>query len=54
LAHDIAHVPQGVPRHSTIGIMKAQFSQHDFDDMRLQPLRLTREDIAFREEPNVS
>jgi hypothetical protein len=47
LAHEIAHVLQGVPRHSAIGIMKAQFSQDDFDDMRFRPLRFTQEDIAL-------
>jgi hypothetical protein len=33
LAHEFAHVMQGVPRHSDSGIMKAHWSDRDFQEM---------------------
>jgi hypothetical protein len=41
LVHEIAHVLQGVTRHSEEGVMKARFTQADRRQMRSAPLPFT-------------
>lgn len=45
MAHEIAHVLQGVARHSDSGVMKAVWESADYDVMALRPLPFTAEDI---------
>lgn len=45
LVHEIAHILQGVARHSESGIMKAQWDKADFVRMRLVPMSFTEEDV---------
>jgi hypothetical protein len=47
LAHEIAHILQGVDRHSETGLMKATWSSADFRKMYIQPLRFTPDDIEL-------
>jgi hypothetical protein len=44
LAHEIGHVLEGVDRHSQEGVMKARWSQKDFEEMQKAPLRFGPED----------
>jgi hypothetical protein len=45
LVHEIAHILQGVPRHSDEGLMKARWTQEDYNSMLRKPLEFTSEDI---------
>jgi hypothetical protein len=45
MAHEIAHLLQGISRHSETGVMKARWDSHDFLQMTQEPLRFTPEDI---------
>jgi hypothetical protein len=45
LVHEIAHVLEGVDRHSSAGIMKAHWSAGDYLEMRRKPLVFAPEDI---------
>jgi hypothetical protein len=45
LAHELAHAMQGVPRHSEAGILKAQWSNADFQEMIYQRLVFTNLDV---------
>jgi hypothetical protein len=45
IAHEVTHILQGAMWHSEIGIMKAQWSGEDFQEMDWKPLRFTDEDI---------
>src|SRR5215469_15385250 len=45
LAHEIAHVLQGLSRHSSSGIMKAKWSSCDYADMRRNSFGFALEDI---------
>jgi hypothetical protein len=47
LAHELAHVMQGVARHSDSGIMKAIWSSKDCDAMASHQLAFTRLDIEL-------
>ena len=47
LVHEIAHVLQGVARHSDEGIMKAQWSLADYSQMHFQPLAFTPLDVEL-------
>jgi len=47
LAHEIAHVLQGVARHSIVGVMKAQWTDHDFDELVHGRLPFTAEDVRL-------
>jgi len=44
LAHEITHVLQGVARHSSSGVMKTNWEEHDFHDMFWKPLPFAPED----------
>jgi hypothetical protein len=45
LAHEIAHILQGVQRHSESGLMKPQRDDADFFEMARKPLGFTEEDV---------
>lgn len=45
LTHEIAHILQGVARHSDSGIMKAHWDKADLIRMRLVPLSFTEGDV---------
>jgi hypothetical protein len=47
LVHEIAHILQGISRHSATGMMKAQWDPDDYYEMRSHPLRFTAEDIRL-------
>jgi hypothetical protein len=44
LAHEIGHVLEGAPRHSSQGILKANWNGRDYGSMSVLELRFTRED----------
>ena len=45
LAHEIAHVLQGISRHSETGVMKAQWNDRDYDAMEQERLEFTSFDM---------
>jgi len=45
LVHEVAHVLQGVKRHSDNGVMKANWTGEDFAQMRRKALPFTADDI---------
>jgi hypothetical protein len=47
LAHELAHVMQGVVRHSESGILKAQWSNDDFEEMIFHKLVFTNFDVEL-------
>jgi len=47
LAHEITHVLQGIARHSASGLMKARFSENDFQQMLIRPMPLTPDDARL-------
>jgi hypothetical protein len=47
LAHEIAHVLQGVARHSSEGVMKARWNALDCSEMARKPLGFTAEDVEL-------
>jgi hypothetical protein len=47
LAHELAHAMQGVARHSESGIMKAQWSRDDYQEMVFHKLRFSATDVAL-------
>src|SRR5580704_15859825 len=47
LAHELAHVMQGVGRHSESGILKAQWSNTDFEEMIFHKLVFTNFDVEL-------
>ena len=47
LAHEIAHVLQGIARHSELGIMRARWTDNDFKQMGIKAITFTAEDIQL-------
>jgi len=47
IAHEVAHILQGLVRHSESGIMKAQWTGPDYQQMNGKPLRFTDEDVTL-------
>jgi hypothetical protein len=47
LAHEIAHVLQGISRHSASGIMKPKWDARDYAEMRGNTLRFTEDDVSL-------
>jgi hypothetical protein len=47
LAHELTHVLQGFARHTGAGLMKAHWSEDDFQQMSIRPMTLTADDIQF-------
>jgi hypothetical protein len=45
LAHELAHVMQGVGRHSASGILNAQWLHADFEEMMFHKLAFTDLDV---------
>jgi len=47
IAHEVAHILQGLVRHSQGGIMKAQWDGADYQQMTWKPLQFTDEDVML-------
>lgn len=47
MTHEIAHLLEGVSRHSETGVMKAKWDARDFDLMTYHPLLFAPEDIEL-------
>ena len=47
LAHEIAHVLQGVARHSETGVMRARWQENDFRQMGIGVLTFATEDVRI-------
>ncbi|MBV8847144.1 MAG: hypothetical protein JO307_30410 [Bryobacterales bacterium] len=47
LAHEIAHLLEGLNRHSEQGIMKAHWDPADYEEMSVRPLSFAPEDVAL-------
>ena len=47
LAHEIAHVLEGVAQHSSEGVMKAKWNERDCDELTRKPLRFAAEDLEL-------
>jgi hypothetical protein len=47
LAHEIGHVLEGVARHSSEGVMKANWSVRDCAELVRQPLPFAPEDVEL-------
>ncbi len=47
MAHELAHVLQGISRHSATGIMKGNWTSEDLQNMRFKPLHFTQKDIEL-------
>jgi len=47
LVHEIAHVLEGIDRHSATGIMKDKWDDNDYFQMRRKPLRFAPEDVTL-------
>ena len=47
LAHEIAHMLQGIARHSEVGILRPVWRPEDYFDMRLGKLTFTKEDVQL-------
>jgi hypothetical protein len=47
IAHEVAHILQGLMRHSDNGIMKAQWTGADYQRMSSRPLAFTDEDVKL-------
>jgi hypothetical protein len=45
LVHEITHILEGIDRHSESGVMKAHWSNEDFNAMRCKPLAFADEDV---------
>ena len=49
IAHEIAHILQGVARHSETGLMKERWEYSDYVEMQRRPLRIAPFDIELIE-----
>ena len=47
LVHEITHILEGVSRHSEMGIMKANWTSHDYSEMRRKALLFAPEDVEL-------
>jgi hypothetical protein len=45
MTHEIAHLLEGISRHSQTGVMKARWEAHDFAQMAYTPLPFAPEDV---------
>jgi hypothetical protein len=45
LVHEITHVLESIATHSGAGMMKARWTQRDYEDMSRQPLKLADDDL---------
>jgi hypothetical protein len=47
IAHEVAHILQGIHRHSESGVMKATWTGADYQRMAWKPLPFTDEDVLL-------
>jgi hypothetical protein len=47
LVHEITHKLQGICRHSSTGIMKSNWTEHDYYDMQKKTLSFASEDVEL-------
>jgi hypothetical protein len=47
LAHEIAHVLQGVSRHAEAGVLRARWNESDYRQMQKQPMEFDRADVKL-------
>jgi hypothetical protein len=47
MVHEIAHILEGVDRHSAEGLMKASWTPHDLVQMTYKPLQFDPEDVLL-------
>lgn len=47
MAHEIAHMIEGMDRHSETGLMKARWSKKEIEEMCFRPLSLAPEDVEL-------
>jgi hypothetical protein len=47
IAHEVAHILQGLIRHSESGIMKPQWTGADYQQMTWKPLQFTDKDVML-------
>jgi hypothetical protein len=47
MSHELAHVLEGISRHSKEGIMKARWTAKDCEVMAWRPMRFAPEDVAL-------
>jgi hypothetical protein len=47
MAHELAHVLEGISRHSDSGIMKASWDLRDYEQMTARPLSFGDADAAL-------
>jgi hypothetical protein len=45
LVHEVTHILEGVVRHSSEGIMKAQWAREDYQQMARKPLPFAQKDV---------
>jgi hypothetical protein len=45
MVHEITHVLEQIDRHSAEGVMKAVWSDHDYENMKRHPLSFAPEDV---------
>ena len=47
IAHEVTHILQGVARHSESGVMKANWTGADYQQMTREPLQFTDDDVML-------
>jgi hypothetical protein len=47
ITHEVTHILQGVARHSESGVMKANWTGADYQQMIREPLQFTAEDVLL-------
>ena len=47
IAHEVTHILQGVARHSESGVMKANWTGADYQQMSREPLQFTDHDVLL-------
>jgi len=47
IAHEVTHILQGVARHSESGVMKANWTGADYQQMIREPLQFARQDVSL-------
>jgi hypothetical protein len=47
MVHEITHVLEGITRHSAEGVMKAVWSDQDYENMKHRPLPFAPEDVKL-------
>jgi hypothetical protein len=47
LVHEITHILEGIARHSKSGVMKAFWTEIDYEQMSCKPMNFDREDVEL-------